>query len=415
VTTDTTTGADLLRALGLLADGPARWGRPIAGRGPGIYVVELAAPAPGAPLDLALVGRWLERVPGLRLDGAETTSKALAARLAALWWPEARILYVGASTASIGARVAALVAHAPGDRRPHPDGQWLHLLRGLAALRIWWASTEATEEYLDGLLDAFAQATGPALPDRPAGALPLPWANTRRPTGERQATGLTGSVAPAEPQPPKPGTRVVDLPAGDAEGARDLVERPVQAHRSVPPARRAPGPSAVTLAKTRRPPRPSTPPPSTRPEPVHLTAEALDRTRLELDELTRVKRPEVVARIKSARELGDLRENADYHAAREEQSFLEGRILALEDRLRRAVVVDEATGQRVVLGSSVTVEHEGETLAYTIVGSAEADPAAGRISMVSPVGAALMGARTGDRVTVRTPRGAAEYVVRSIG
>jgi transcription elongation factor GreA len=134
----------------------------------------------------------------------------------------------------------------------------------------------------------------------------------------------------------------------------------------------------------------------------------------ELDELTRVKRREVVARIKTAREHGDLKENAEYHAAREEQSFLEGRIQALEDRLRRAVVVDEVATGRVMLGSTVTVEIGGEELSYTIVGSTEANPAAGRLSSVSPVGAALLGAVPGAEIEVRTPRGPVRYRVLAV-
>ena len=134
----------------------------------------------------------------------------------------------------------------------------------------------------------------------------------------------------------------------------------------------------------------------------------------ELDTLTRVTRREVVARIKAARELGDLRENADYTAAREEQSFLEGRIQALEDRLRRAVVIEEQAGGKVVIGSTVKVEVGGEELDYTIVGSTEADPAAGRLSSVSPVGAALLGATPGADVDVRTPRGTVRYRVLSV-
>ena len=134
----------------------------------------------------------------------------------------------------------------------------------------------------------------------------------------------------------------------------------------------------------------------------------------ELDELTRVTRREVVQRIKTAREHGDLKENAEYHAAREEQSFLEGRIQALEDRLRRAVVVEESTSGKVVVGSTVTVEVAGDEVRYTIVGSAEADPAKGRLSMVSPVGAALLGAVAGADVAVRTPRGQVTYKVLSV-
>ena len=149
--------------------------------------------------------------------------------------------------------------------------------------------------------------------------------------------------------------------------------------------------------------------------PVELSQAALDRLHAELDELTRVKRPEVVARIKAAREHGDLKENAEYHAAREEQSFLEGRVQALEDRLRRAVVIDHgaATG-RVMLGSTVKVETGGDELTYTIVGTSDANIAAGRLSSASPVGAALLGATAGQDVDVQTPRGAIRYRVVSV-
>ncbi|MCI0581872.1 MAG: transcription elongation factor GreA [Chloroflexi bacterium] len=143
-----------------------------------------------------------------------------------------------------------------------------------------------------------------------------------------------------------------------------------------------------------------------------MSAEALEKMKAEVRELTHVKRAEVVARIKSARELGDLRENAEYHAAREEQSFLEGRIQLLEDRIRKARVIEAPAaddGRRVRLGSTVIVEHDGETMTYTVVGSAESDPAKGRISASSPVGGALLGRDVGDVVEVRTPRGPARY------
>jgi transcription elongation factor GreA len=121
-----------------------------------------------------------------------------------------------------------------------------------------------------------------------------------------------------------------------------------------------------------------------------------------------------VARIKTAREHGDLKENAEYHAAREEQSFLEGRVQALEDRLRRAVIVEEVVTGRVVIGSTVRVETDGDEIRYTLVGSTEADPAAGRLSSASPVGAALLGAVAGAEVEVRTPRGPVRYRVLSV-
>jgi len=140
----------------------------------------------------------------------------------------------------------------------------------------------------------------------------------------------------------------------------------------------------------------------------------MERMRVELDDLTRVQRPQVVARIKAARELGDLKENADYQASREEQSFLEGRVRLLEDRLRYAVIMDEGPSTRVTLGSVVLVEHDGDEMTYAIVGTTEADPAAGRISTASPVGAALVGASVNDEVEVRTPRGSVRYRVVKI-
>jgi transcription elongation factor GreA len=145
--------------------------------------------------------------------------------------------------------------------------------------------------------------------------------------------------------------------------------------------------------------------------PVPLTAEALTRLEAELDELSRLRRPDVIARIKSARELGDLRENAEYQAAREEQSFLEGRIRLLEDRRRNFVLIEESGGAHAFIGSTIVVEHDGETLTYALVGSAESDPASGRISVDSPVGAALIGAVAGADIEVRTPRGAVRYRV----
>ncbi|MFL5777812.1 MAG: transcription elongation factor GreA [Chloroflexota bacterium] len=143
---------------------------------------------------------------------------------------------------------------------------------------------------------------------------------------------------------------------------------------------------------------------------TEVTASGASRLQAELDELIRVRRPEVIARIRAAKELGDLKENADYSAAREEQSFLEGRIQAIEARLRDAVVVDApAAGSRAQLGSRVTLEGEGETVTYELVSSAEADPSAGRISVASPVGRAMVGRSAGDQVTVRTPSGEASY------
>ena len=135
----------------------------------------------------------------------------------------------------------------------------------------------------------------------------------------------------------------------------------------------------------------------------------------ELDRLREMERPQVVERIKHARELGDLRENADYEAARNEQSFLEGRIQELERRLRTAVVIRSETRSSVALGSRVTYEVAGTAGELTIVGSTEADPASGRISASSPVGRALLGHRAGDEVNVTTPAAEIRYRIVDVG
>ena len=105
---------------------------------------------------------------------------------------------------------------------------------------------------------------------------------------------------------------------------------------------------------------------------MYISADGLTNLQAELDQLVAVRRPENVGRIRAAKELGDLKENADYHAAREEQSFLEGRIQALEARIRAAVVVaPSGDSSRVSMGSRVTADADGEQMAWTIVGSAD--------------------------------------------
>lgn len=131
--------------------------------------------------------------------------------------------------------------------------------------------------------------------------------------------------------------------------------------------------------------------------------------------LERELKMELPKEIQRARELGDLRENADYQAARNEQSFLEGRIQALEQMLKHAQVIDADHTGEVILGSTVRVLAEGEETLLHIVGSTEADPARGRISNASPVGRALMGHRAGDRVEVLTPARTLHYQIVEVG
>ena len=139
---------------------------------------------------------------------------------------------------------------------------------------------------------------------------------------------------------------------------------------------------------------------------VYLSSSGIVSVRAELEQLTTVERPVVVARITAARELGDLRENAEYETARKEQSILEGRVNQLTVLLRDAVEIEGSSTTHVSLGTTVTVEDDSGEETYTIVGSHEAAPADGRISSTSPVGRALMGARAGDRVVVTAPSGA---------
>jgi transcription elongation factor GreA len=391
----------LLRGVGLLADGPVPWGRPVPASGPGIFLVELPAPLATAPIELTRVGKWLERIDTLRLDGERPTSRALAARLAAFWLPSQVVLYVGATPTSIASRVRALRETELGERRPHPGGHWLHVLTVLDRARVWWAATDAVEEYEDALLAAFGDGVSAveraALPDHD---VVLPFANLRTPTGTRKQTGLTGSIR-AEPVTASPPTHIVELPDGDADGARG--ERPARM------------PRATSKTAPRRTVAPKVEKTLKSPEQQQLTTEGAARLREELRTLTDVRRPEVVARIRSAKELGDLKENADYHAAREEQSFLEGRIQTIEAVLRGAEVVEApAAGSAIGLGSTVTVESDGDEVTYMLVSSSEASPKDGRISVASPVGRALLGRGAGDEVVVKTPQGEARYRVISI-
>ena len=147
-----------------------------------------------------------------------------------------------------------------------------------------------------------------------------------------------------------------------------------------------------------------------------MTMAGAERLRGELDRLRNVERPRVISAISAAREHGDLRENAEYHAAREEQSFLEGRIAEIESQLARAQIVDPASlaaGGRIVFGATVRLidVETGEEHGYQIVGDLEAEIAEGRLSVSSPFARALIGRYEGDTVTVRAPAGEREYEI----
>lgn len=149
-----------------------------------------------------------------------------------------------------------------------------------------------------------------------------------------------------------------------------------------------------------------------------ITREGLAQLKAELAELEGEGRRAIAQRILAARELGDLSENAEYHAAKEDQAHLETKIARLTERLRNATVVEAAEDATVVtFGASVSVTdvESGTTTNYTIVGPTEADLKEGKLSAESPVAKALMGAAPGDTVAVSTPRGTRELRVESLG
>lgn len=148
---------------------------------------------------------------------------------------------------------------------------------------------------------------------------------------------------------------------------------------------------------------------------VLLTKEGLKKLQDELLVLKEERRKEVIERIQEAVAHGDLSENADYAQAKEEQAFIEGRIQEIEEMIKNAEII-EHTGNRgvVSIGSTVAVRVNGKENQYTIVGSNEANPAAGRISNESLVGRSLLGSKVGDKVAVQTPSGQNEYEIISI-
>ncbi len=150
---------------------------------------------------------------------------------------------------------------------------------------------------------------------------------------------------------------------------------------------------------------------------IQITGEGLEKAKAELDDLVKKERPRIINRIKEARELGDLSENFDYHDAKREQGVVESRIAELKYIIENAELV-EATGADIVqIGSKVTIFMEalGAEMEYTIVGPAESDIAKGKISSDSPIGDALLGAKTGEEIEYMTPGGKQKCIVRAIG
>lgn len=154
------------------------------------------------------------------------------------------------------------------------------------------------------------------------------------------------------------------------------------------------------------------------PKPVYLTKEGADKLRAELEELKGPRREDLARRLRIAIQQGDLSENADYIATKEEQGFLEGRILELEAILRDVTIIDENKKgrDRVEIGAHVTLQEDGypEEETYYLVGPNEANPREGRISHESPIGQALIGKKVGDTAVAQTPNGQIQFKIIKI-
>ncbi len=151
---------------------------------------------------------------------------------------------------------------------------------------------------------------------------------------------------------------------------------------------------------------------------IYLTKEGLQELKKEFEELSKVKRPDVLSRVSQARSMGDLSENAEYVAARDELSFIDGRIDELEELLKQAVLIAEGGSKNsnhvVKLGSKVTLTVKGKKEDFMVVGEWEADPQEKKISHESPLGKALIGKKIGEKVEVEAPAGKVLYTIVSV-
>lgn len=152
---------------------------------------------------------------------------------------------------------------------------------------------------------------------------------------------------------------------------------------------------------------------------IYLTKEGLAELKKEYEELTKTKRPDVLSRVSQARNLGDLSENAEYVAAREELSFIDGRIEELEELLKQVNIISESSTNKnpnrvIKLGSTVTLDSKGKKESFTVVGEWEADPMDKKISHESPLGKALLGKQIGEEVEVEAPAGKILYTILDV-
>lgn len=147
---------------------------------------------------------------------------------------------------------------------------------------------------------------------------------------------------------------------------------------------------------------------------VIISKKGLEKLREELINLKKVKRKEVAARIKKALEQGDLSENAEYSEAKDQQAFVEGRIVELQSKIKNAEVIKNGRSETIRPGSKIKVKFNGSEMNFEVVGASEANPSEGKISNESPIGAALIDHKTGDKVEVETPGGKMQYKILEI-
>ena len=404
----------LLRAVGLLPDGPLPWGRPVPGRSPGVFVVELPAPLPTAPIELTRVGKWLEHVPGLLLDGARPTSRALSARLASFWLPSQTVLYVGATGATISGRLAAMGRTTLGDRRPYAGGHWLMTLRALPSSRVWWAATEAIEEYEDALLAAFADG-GPGGGARGDCGTRRSSCRSRtfdvRPESARRAA-CPGRCCPSRSNRQRRRRGSSSLPDGDAEGARG---EPPEPRRRAPRATTVAVPRADVVTGRRRREslgaRSGAPAGGAADGHARRSGRDPDRRgrraaagrarRADRGEAARGHRPDP-GRQGARRPQGERRLQLRARGAVVPRGARPGHRGAVAHRGHRG-----RAGGRVRRGPGFPGRRRDRRRRPTPTrwwAAPRRIPSSGRLSVASPVGRALLGAVAGDEVAVKTPR-----------
>lgn len=187
------TAASLFRLARLTAQGSVPWGEPIPSRRPGVYVVEAPAPSLFAPFSAPAIEAWLERVPGIRIDGAPTDAKSLRKRLDEFWITSETVVYVGRAGTAVGGRVRDYYRTPLGDPRPHAGGHWLKTLRDLDQFRVWWAEVDDPVDAEGRLLWSFADQHAVGY---------LPFANRQDVNGDRKDHGITRSTLPRRSAPP---------------------------------------------------------------------------------------------------------------------------------------------------------------------------------------------------------------------